>query len=86
MSHDHPVQKENINPEEHGVREGNEAAMSEELKALIERARNHKMTTTEAIEQEISSVYGNLRIENPHITREQVALTVRAIDRHESSR
>jgi hypothetical protein len=43
-----------------------------ELLALLERAKGHKMTPAELREQRISFVYGNIAMENPTITREQV--------------
>jgi hypothetical protein len=43
-----------------------------ELLALLERARGYKMTPEEMREQRISFVYGNVAMENPTITREQV--------------
>ena len=43
-----------------------------ELLALLERARNHKMTPEELREQRISFVYGNVAFDNPAITREMV--------------
>lgn len=50
--------------------------MTEELKRLIEQARNHVMTNEEKIQQAISFVYGNLP-EESKTTREQVERTVR---------
>ena len=43
-----------------------------ELLALLERARDHKMTPEQRREQRISFVYGNVAFDNPTITREQV--------------
>ena len=43
-----------------------------ELLALLDRARNHKMTPEELREQRVSFVYGNVAFDNPTITREQV--------------
>lgn len=46
--------------------------MSEELKALIERARRHRMTDDERREQLISFAYGNVALGNPAVTLESV--------------
>lgn len=46
--------------------------MTEALAALIEKARNVKMTEDEMRQQRISFVYGNTHIENERITREMV--------------
>ncbi len=43
-----------------------------ELLALLERAKDYKMTPAERREQRISFVYGNVAFGNPSITREQV--------------
>lgn len=43
-----------------------------ELLALLERAKGYKMTPEELREQRITFVYGNVAMENPTITREQV--------------
>ncbi len=44
--------------------------MSRKLKALLERARNVRMTPEEQEEQRRSFAYGNTKIENDRITRE----------------
>ncbi len=46
--------------------------VSEELKRLLEAAKGHVMTPGEKYDQRISWVYGQLAIDNPSITREQV--------------
>ncbi len=46
--------------------------MSEELKALIEKARRYQMTPEERQEQRISLAYGNAHYENPSITIDDV--------------
>ncbi len=49
------------------------AAMSERLKALLEKARHHEMTPEELTRQEIGFAYGNSHYENARITIELVA-------------
>ena len=44
--------------------------MSEELWALIEKARHIQLTADELREQEIGFAYGNAHFENPLVTRE----------------
>ncbi len=46
--------------------------MSEELLALIERARGVVMTTEDRLEQAVSFAYGNVALENPAVTRDSV--------------
>ena len=47
--------------------------MPEELlQHLLTRARAHEMTAEERREQAVSFVYGNLAIEDPSVTRDQV--------------
>lgn len=46
--------------------------MTKRLSALIERARHHVMTDDEAEAQRLSWAWGNLAIENPAITREDL--------------
>ncbi len=60
-----------------------EDAMSEQLKSLIDQARNYQMSVEELTEQEISFAYGNAHFENERITREMV---VRALPTPGSSR
>lgn len=43
-----------------------------ELLALLERAKGYQMTPDEIRAQRISFVYGNVALDNPTITREQV--------------
>ncbi len=47
--------------------------MSDELKLLLEKARQITMTPDDEREQRQSFVYGNTHIENERITRELVA-------------
>jgi hypothetical protein len=47
-------------------------AMSDELKTLLERFRDYKMSLEEIEEQRISFAYGNTNYENKEITREDV--------------
>ncbi|WP_398483426.1 hypothetical protein [Tardiphaga sp.] len=47
--------------------------MTEDLKELIERARQIEMTPAQLGEQRRSFAYGNTHIENERITREMVA-------------
>lgn len=44
--------------------------MLRKLEALLERARNVRMTSEEQEEQRRSFAYGNTKIENDRITRE----------------
>ncbi len=44
----------------------------EELEALLRKTAEHVMTPEEGREQRISWVYGQIAIENPNITKEQV--------------
>ncbi len=46
--------------------------MSEDLKALLEKARAAKMSGEEKEEQRRSFAYGNSKIENERITRETI--------------
>lgn len=46
--------------------------MTEELRSLIELARNHAWTDEERRSQVISFAFGNCAIENPDITKEMV--------------
>jgi len=46
--------------------------VSEELKELLEKAKDHVMTTEEYEEQRISFAYGNLALSNPDVTKEQI--------------
>jgi len=51
--------------------------MSDELLALLESVRGYRMTDTERTEQMVSFAYGNLRIEEPHVSRDAVESAVR---------
>jgi len=44
--------------------------MSKELKELLESVKDYKMTDEERFEQAVSFVYGNLAIEDSHISKE----------------
>jgi len=46
--------------------------ISEALRELLLRAENHKMTAEEKRAQAISFAYGNCKLSNENITREQV--------------
>ena len=46
--------------------------MASELQRLIEKARRYQMTPEERQEQRISLAWGNLAIEDPSVTREEV--------------
>jgi hypothetical protein len=58
--------------------------MTKDLKELVERARQVKMTTDQIREQRQSFVYGNTHIENERITRELVASVDREIEEKSS--
>jgi hypothetical protein len=49
-----------------------ERAMTDSLRALVERARDVKMSSAEREEQRRTFAYGNTHIENQYITREIV--------------
>lgn len=57
--------------------------MTEELKELIERARNIEMTPDQVTAQRQSFAYGNTHIENDRITRQMVAEADRKIAQQE---
>jgi hypothetical protein len=59
--------------------------MSDRLKRLIERARQHQMSPQELLEQEISFAYGNAHFENERITREMVERALPAPDDNPSA-
>jgi hypothetical protein len=61
---------------------GGGAAMSEELKALIERARHYPMTPQEIREQVIDFAYGNGHLEDQRVTREGIARAAAEFDHH----
>jgi hypothetical protein len=46
--------------------------MTEELEQLIEKARAIKLTPAQKRDQIISFAYGNVKLHNPDITREDV--------------
>lgn len=52
--------------------------MSPELKALLERAKNHRMTDEEYFEQRVSFVYGQQDYDNPNpLTKDQIRRVLR---------
>lgn len=51
------------------------------LDKLIEWARTYTMTDAEREEQRRSFAYGNVKLHNPNLTREQVDATADAIKR-----
>ncbi len=55
--------------------------MSEELKALIERARQYEMTPEEIREQVIDFAYGNCHFEDQRVTREGITRAATEFDR-----
>jgi SOS response regulatory protein OraA/RecX len=55
--------------------------MSDELKALIERARRNQMTPQEIREQVIDFAYGNGYFEDQRVTREGIARAAAEFDR-----
>jgi len=54
--------------------------MSDELKSLIERLRDYRMTPEEIREQAIDFAYGNGHIEDSRVTREGVARAAAELD------
>ena len=42
------------------------------LEELLERAKNHRMTPEEEEQQRRSFAYGNVKLSNPHVTRDMV--------------
>ncbi|MDB5352353.1 MAG: hypothetical protein JWN86_3600 [Planctomycetota bacterium] len=48
--------------------------ITDELKALLESRKGYVMTPEECEEQAISFAYGNLRLHDPLVTREGIAL------------
>jgi hypothetical protein len=55
------------------VADAGSSSMTNDLKELIERARQIEMTPDQLGEQRRSFAYGNTHIENDRITREMVA-------------
>lgn len=55
--------------------------MSEELKALVERARQYQMTREEIREQVIDFAFGNCHFEDQRVTREGIARAAAEFDR-----
>lgn len=52
--------------------------MSPELQALIERAKDHRMTDEEYFEQRVSFVYGQQDFDNPNpLTKDQIRRVLR---------
>jgi hypothetical protein len=54
--------------------------MSEQLKALLEKARHYQMTPEELTRQEIGFAHGNAHYENARITIELVKRSLPASD------
>jgi hypothetical protein len=63
---------------------GKGVAMSDELKAMLERVRDYRMTPEEKEGQELDFAYGNVHYENSRVTREMVSgsLPLHASVRH----
>ena len=57
--------------------------MSNELSALIEKAKRVEMTDKERETQRISFVFGNTHFENATITRDTVTQAAKKLDRGE---
>ncbi len=55
--------------------------MTDELKALIEKARLHRMTEQEIRDQVIDFAYGNGHFEDSRVTREGIERAAEQIDR-----
>lgn len=54
--------------------------MTDDLKALIEKARHYVITPEERREQLISTAYGNAHYENPNITKDDIRAVADRID------
>ena len=54
--------------------------MSDELKAMLQRVRNYRMTPEEKRDQEIGFAFGNVHFENARVTREMVARSIPSSD------
>ena len=59
--------------------------MSDELKALLERVRDYRMTPEERRDQEIGFAFGNVHYENDRVTREMVARALPSSDLNHST-
>jgi hypothetical protein len=59
--------------------------MSEEMKALVERARQYRMTPEEIREQVIDFAYGNCHFEDQRVTREGIARAAAEFDRQRAT-
>ena len=59
--------------------------MSEDLKTLLEKTKNTKMTREEKEEQRRSFAYGNSKIENDRITREMIDREAEALKAQDGS-
>ena len=58
--------------------------MSNELQALLKRARNITMTTEEREQQRRSFAYGNTHIENDRVTKATIDMAAQALAEEES--
>lgn len=54
--------------------------MPEGLSELLERTRDSKMTPEQREEQRRSFAYGNLKIEDPEITRDSIDRAAKELD------
>ena len=54
--------------------------MTDELKALIQKAKSVRVSPQELEEQRQSFAFGNTNIENPRITREMVREEAKALN------
>ena len=50
--------------------------MSDELKRLLDRYRDYRMSPKETRDQEIDFAFGNAHFENDRVTREMVAMSL----------
>ena len=60
--------------------------MAEDLKALLRRAKNARMTPEEREQQRRSFAYGNSKIENHRITRETIDREAESLTGDDGSR
>jgi hypothetical protein len=54
--------------------------MSPELRLLLESVRDYRMTAEERHKQAVSFAYGNVRLDEPGVSREMVERAVRAAE------
>lgn len=57
--------------------------MNKDLIALLKKAKHVKLTREESREQAISFAYGNLKLHNPAITREEVEKAAELLEKVE---